>query len=139
MDPQSQSFTPFGGSSSSGGGEPWRLQNDVMRLQQVQSEHSDRIGRLERRQDEDARVKSVWGNQSPFPSVLSGGAGGTPNQGTFEFFCLALGMEKVKRSGDVWTVNEKDRSSFADRPSSSQPAAFRPVPEFRRRCKQLDQ
>lgn len=79
MDPQSQSFTPYINSSTS---ETWRLQTDVARVQQVQAEHSERIARLERRQDEDARVRSVWGNQSPFPSVLSGGPGGTPNQGT---------------------------------------------------------
>lgn len=72
MDPQSQSFTPY-----STNNDTWRLQSDVAKIQQLQSEHGDRIARLERRQDEDARVKSVWGNSSPFPSVLSG----TPQQG----------------------------------------------------------
>ena len=86
MDPQSQSFTPYGNS------ETWRLQNDVARVQQVQTDHSERIARLERRQDEDARVKSVWGNQSPFPSVLSGGAGGTPNQG-MSCTCCSVGSD----------------------------------------------
>lgn len=71
MDPQSQTFTPLSNN------ETWRLQTDVGRVQQVQAEHSERIARLERRQDEDARMRSVWGNQSPFPSVLSG----TPQQG----------------------------------------------------------
>lgn len=86
MDPQSQSFTP---SSVNSNTETWRLQGDVVRVQQVQAEHAERIARLERRQDEDARVKSVWGNQSPFPSVLStGGAGGTPNQGMFLYFAF---------------------------------------------------
>ncbi|KAI4134634.1 MAG: hypothetical protein LQ347_001359 [Umbilicaria vellea] len=42
----------------------------------TQAEHSDRLLRLERRQDDDARVRSVWGNSSPFPSILSG----TPQQ-----------------------------------------------------------
>ena len=74
MDPQSQSFTPLSNT------ETWRLQSDVSRIQQVQAEHSDRIARLERRQDDDARLKSVWGNSSPFPSVLSGG---TPQQGKY--------------------------------------------------------
>ncbi|KAK4503262.1 hypothetical protein PRZ48_006690 [Zasmidium cellare] len=73
MDPQSQSFTPSFSSQTS---DSWRLQNDVTRISQIQAEHADRIARLERRQDEDARVKSVWGNSSPFPSVLSG----TPQQ-----------------------------------------------------------
>lgn len=73
MDPQSQSFTPY-----SSNNDTWRLQTDVARVQQVQAEHSERIERLERRQNDDARMKSVWGNNSPFPSVLSGG---TPQQG----------------------------------------------------------
>ncbi|EGP89290.1 uncharacterized protein MYCGRDRAFT_70165 [Zymoseptoria tritici IPO323] len=79
MDPQSQSFTPFSSNSTgnSGGGETsWRQQSDIVRVQQVQAEHAERIARLERRQDEDARLKSVWGQSSPFPSVLSG----TPQQ-----------------------------------------------------------
>ena len=71
MDPQSQAFTPYSNN------DPWSLQTDVVRIQQVQTEHSERIARLERRQDDDARMKSVWGNSSPFPSVLSG----TPQQG----------------------------------------------------------
>ncbi|KAF2763298.1 UCH-domain-containing protein [Pseudovirgaria hyperparasitica] len=48
----------------------------MLRFQQVQSEHGDRLSRLERRHDDDARLKSVWGTSSPFPSVL----GGTPQQ-----------------------------------------------------------
>ncbi|CAK4030350.1 Hypothetical predicted protein [Lecanosticta acicola] len=51
--------------------ENCRVQNDVARIQQIQAEHADRIARLERRQEDDARMKSVWGNQSPFPSVLT--------------------------------------------------------------------
>ena len=72
MDPQSQAFTPY-----SSNNDTWRLQTDVGKLQQVQQEHAERIARLERRQEDDARMKSVWGNSSPFPSVLSG----TPQQG----------------------------------------------------------
>ncbi|KAF2715927.1 UCH-domain-containing protein [Polychaeton citri CBS 116435] len=71
MDPQSQAFTPFAHTT-----EGWHVQQDVARIQQIQQEHSERLARLERRQDDDARMKSVWGNQSPFPSVLSG----TPQQ-----------------------------------------------------------
>ncbi|KEQ89512.1 hypothetical protein M438DRAFT_330506 [Aureobasidium pullulans EXF-150] len=68
MDPQSVAFVPHSDS--------WRLCNDLLRLQQVQADHTDRLLRLERRQDDDARMKSVWGATSPFPSVLSG----TPQQ-----------------------------------------------------------
>lgn len=68
MDPQSVAFVPHNDS--------WRLCNDLLRLQQVQQDHTDRLLRLERRQDDDARMKSVWGATSPFPSVLSG----TPQQ-----------------------------------------------------------
>lgn len=77
MDPQSQAFTPY-----SSNNDVWRLQTDVARIQQAQHEHGERIARLERRQDDEARVKSVWGNSSPFPSVLSGG---TPQQGKWVF------------------------------------------------------
>ncbi len=55
----------------------WRLHTDLRNVQTVQVDHSDRLSRLEKRQDDDAKMKSVWGNSSPFPSVLSG----TPQQG----------------------------------------------------------
>lgn len=60
----------------------WRLQNEMKNVYATQAEHSDRISRLERRQDDDIRMKSVWGNQSPFPGILSG----TPQQGTVSVF-----------------------------------------------------
>lgn len=69
MDPQSVAFVPHNDS--------WRMHNELLRIQQVQADHTDRLLRLERRQDDDARMKSVWGGASPFPSVLSGG---TPQQ-----------------------------------------------------------
>ncbi|KAF2768609.1 UCH-domain-containing protein [Teratosphaeria nubilosa] len=72
MDPQSQAFTLYGSNN-----ETWRLQSEVTRIAQSQAEHAERIARLERRADDDARMKSVWGQSSPFPSVLSG----TPQQG----------------------------------------------------------
>ncbi len=56
----------------------WRLQTDMKTVHTTQAEHADRLLRLERRQDDDARMKSVWGHSSPFPSILSG----TPQQGT---------------------------------------------------------
>ena len=66
MDPQSQTFTPYSSSN-----DTWRLQSDVTKLQQVQSDHAERIARVERKQDEDARMRSVWGSNSPFPSGLT--------------------------------------------------------------------
>jgi hypothetical protein len=69
MDPQSAAFTPRD--------DIWRWQSEMLRVQQVQADHAERLLRLERRQDEDARMKSVWGASSPFPSIL----GGTPQQG----------------------------------------------------------
>ena len=55
----------------------WRLQSEMKNVYATQAEHSDRLMRLEQRQDGDTRLKSAWGNQSPFPSVLNG----TPQQG----------------------------------------------------------
>ncbi|KAI9808391.1 MAG: hypothetical protein M1827_007488 [Pycnora praestabilis] len=54
----------------------WRLQLEMKNVHTAQAEHADRLLRLERRQDDDARMKSVWGNTSSFPGVLSG----TPQQ-----------------------------------------------------------
>ncbi|KAK4987880.1 hypothetical protein LTR50_004333 [Elasticomyces elasticus] len=68
MDPQSVAFAPQA--------DPWRLHNDIVRVQQVQADHADRLCKLERRQEDDAKMKSVWGTSSPFPGVLSG----TPQQ-----------------------------------------------------------
>jgi hypothetical protein len=75
MDPASAAFTP----ASVARDDLWRLQTDMLRVQQTQREHDERLGRLERRQDDDARLKSVWGQGvgSAFPGVLSG----TPVQG----------------------------------------------------------
>ncbi|ODH12783.1 hypothetical protein ACO22_07919 [Paracoccidioides brasiliensis] len=39
----------------------WRVQEEVKDLFAVQIEHGERISRLERRRDDDARMKSVWG------------------------------------------------------------------------------
>lgn len=69
MDPQTAAFTPRD--------ELWRIQSDMLRVHQTQSDHAERLSRLERRQEEDVRLKSVWGSSSPFPSVL----GGTPQHG----------------------------------------------------------
>lgn len=58
----------------------WRLQNEMKNVYATQAEHADRLSRLER---DDARLKSTWGGQYPFPSTLSG----TPQHG----MCHELG------------------------------------------------
>ncbi|KAF2105941.1 hypothetical protein BDV96DRAFT_607854 [Lophiotrema nucula] len=68
MDPEIASFQPRD--------DLWSVRSDVMRVQQKQSELEERVARMERRQDDDSRLKNVWGTSSPFPSVL----GGTPQQ-----------------------------------------------------------
>ncbi len=70
MDPQSQLASRE---------DVWRLQNEMKNVYATQAEHADRIMRLERHHAEDSRMKSVWGGQSPFPSILNGSA----QQGTF--------------------------------------------------------
>ncbi|KAF1995476.1 UCH-domain-containing protein [Amniculicola lignicola CBS 123094] len=68
MDPESSAFQPRD--------DYWRLQSEMLRVQQSQSELDNRVSRLERRHEDDSRLKNVWGTSSPFPSVL----GGTPQQ-----------------------------------------------------------
>ena len=69
MDPQSAAFVPRD--------DFWRMQAEMAKLQQVQATHSDRLARLEQRQDDDSRTKSIWGSSSPFPGILAG----TPQTG----------------------------------------------------------
>lgn len=53
----------------------YMVQMEVKHVSSVQSDHTERLLRLEKRQAADAALKSVW--NSPFPSVM----GGTPQQG----------------------------------------------------------
>ncbi|EDU42662.1 ubiquitin carboxyl-terminal hydrolase 19 [Pyrenophora tritici-repentis Pt-1C-BFP] len=69
MDPQSVAFQPRD--------DFWRIQSEMLRVQESQADLADRVARLERKQEDDSRLKNVWGTSSPFPSVL----GGTPQQG----------------------------------------------------------
>ncbi|KAK1970349.1 hypothetical protein LY78DRAFT_677782 [Colletotrichum sublineola] len=54
----------------------FNIQMDLKQIQLVQSNQGERLLRLERRQEQDASLKSVW-QQHPFPGVLAG----TPQQG----------------------------------------------------------
>ncbi|KAH7038161.1 uncharacterized protein B0I36DRAFT_237911 [Microdochium trichocladiopsis] len=56
----------------------YTVQMDVKQLQAVQISHAERLARLEKRQADEASIKSVW--NSPFPSALSG----TPQHGPIE-------------------------------------------------------
>jgi hypothetical protein len=58
--------------------ELWRLHEDMKLLHTTQAEQAERLSRVERRQEDDARLRSVWGTSSPFPGVLSS----TPQQGS---------------------------------------------------------
>lgn len=50
----------------------WRVFEEVKDLYSTQLEHGERLARLERRKEDDARLKSVWGPISPFPSAMTG-------------------------------------------------------------------
>lgn len=54
----------------------YQLQMEVKHVQSIQTNHADRLLRLEKRQADDAALKSVW--NSPFPSVMGGS---TPQHG----------------------------------------------------------
>ncbi|EAS35446.3 uncharacterized protein CIMG_00800 [Coccidioides immitis RS] len=49
----------------------WRVHEEIKDLYATQLEHGERIAKLERRRDDDARMKSLWGPFSPFPSTVS--------------------------------------------------------------------
>ncbi|KAK8932935.1 hypothetical protein H634G_07231 [Metarhizium anisopliae BRIP 53293] len=53
----------------------YNLQMEVKQVQYTQSNHAERLLRLEKRSADDSALKSVW--NSPFPGIL----GGTPHQG----------------------------------------------------------
>ena len=48
----------------------WRLQESLNEISTIQGQHTERIMRLEKRRDDDTRLKSVWGPTSPFPGRL---------------------------------------------------------------------
>ncbi|KAL2807659.1 hypothetical protein BJX63DRAFT_436869 [Aspergillus granulosus] len=50
----------------------WRVFEELKELHAAQFEQAERIARLERRRDEDARLKSLWGPSSPFSSSVGG-------------------------------------------------------------------
>lgn len=51
--------------------EFWRLQSTLDGLSATQSQHAERIMRLEKKSEDGGRTKSLWGPSSPFPSGLN--------------------------------------------------------------------
>ncbi|KAI0128706.1 hypothetical protein BJ170DRAFT_342563 [Xylariales sp. AK1849] len=58
--------------------ELYNVQLDVKQLHHVQTNHTDRIARLEKHQSNETAIKSAW--NSPFPSAI----GGTPQHGPLQ-------------------------------------------------------
>ncbi|KAI1376677.1 hypothetical protein F4677DRAFT_70298 [Hypoxylon crocopeplum] len=58
--------------------ELYNVHMDVKQIQLIQNSHAERLARLEKRQADDAAIKSAW--NSPFPSALSG----TPQHGPLQ-------------------------------------------------------
>lgn len=50
----------------------WRVLEELKDIQVAQFDQAERITRLERRREEDARLKSAWGSQSPFLPGMGG-------------------------------------------------------------------
>lgn len=48
----------------------WRVFDELKELHAAQTEQAERLARLERRKDEDARLRSVWGPLTPFPTTI---------------------------------------------------------------------
>lgn len=86
--------------------ELYHVQMDVKHVQAVQTNHADRLLRLEKRQADDAALKSVWGTGSPFPGVLSG----TPQQGQ----CIPIHLA-IQNFNNVATPNRSSSQSSSRR------------------------
>ena len=51
--------------------EIWRLQSAVDALTATQTQHNDRIMRIEKKTEDGRSSKGLWGSSSPFPSALN--------------------------------------------------------------------
>lgn len=54
----------------------WRVHEEVKDLCATQAEHSERLAKLERRKEDDAKMKSLWSPFSPIPSSAGHGSHG---------------------------------------------------------------
>lgn len=52
--------------------ELWNIIEQLKDIRIAHYQQSERIARLERRKDDDARLKNVWGPLSPFPPSAAG-------------------------------------------------------------------
>lgn len=50
----------------------WRVLEELKDIQVAQFDQAERITRLERRREEDARLKTAWGPRSPFLPTMGG-------------------------------------------------------------------
>lgn len=56
--------------------EFWRLQSAVDALTASQTQHNERIMRLEKKTDDGRSSKGLWGSSSPFPSAVNSSQSG---------------------------------------------------------------
>ena len=95
--------------------ELYHVQMDVKHVQAVQVNHADRILRLEKRQADDAALKSVWGTASPFPSVL----GGTPQHGKHGLHMRRITRLTSPTTGPIPNANADVFDDFDDEQSQN--------------------
>lgn len=62
----------------------WRVHEEVKDILDTQSELGVRLSKLERRKEDDARMKSLWGPFSPFPAAAANSA----HAGMWAYGCL---------------------------------------------------
>lgn len=48
----------------------WRVHEEVKELYSTQADHGDRLARLERLKEDNARLKNVWGSLPSFPGAV---------------------------------------------------------------------
>ncbi|KAK2746098.1 hypothetical protein FQN57_003438 [Myotisia sp. PD_48] len=56
----------------------WRVHEEVKDLFAIQAEQEERLSKLERRREDDAKMKSLWGPFSPFPSAVGNSSSHEP-------------------------------------------------------------
>lgn len=88
----------------------YHVQMDIKHVQSVQSNQGERIARIEQRQRDDAALKSVWGRESPFPSVLSG----TPQQGKLSSSFTRQSIANISLLGPIQHLPSDEFEDFDD-------------------------